>query len=106
MFEHPHLLGAGKYDGAGSIVGIEVFDSISESDLIDNCGIIIPINNISLFSNIEQQLTRFHGRIMLLLDQSIKPEESYSKRIMDLKSKGFKLAIKDLPLNNVEDYKS
>ena len=30
MFEHPHLLGAGKYDGAGSIVGIEVFDSISE----------------------------------------------------------------------------
>ena len=106
MFEHPHLLGAGKYDGAGSIVGIEVFDSISESDLIDNCSIIIPINNISLFSNIEQQLTRFHGRIMLLFDQSIKPEESYSKRILDLKGKGFKLAIKDLPLNNVEDYKT
>lgn len=106
MFEHPHLLGAGKYDGAGSIVGIEVFDSISESDLIDNCSIIIPINNISLFSNIEQQLTRFHGRIMLLLDQSIKPEDSYSKRIVDLKNKGFKLAIKDLPLANVEDYKN
>ena len=106
MFEHPHLLGAGKYDGAGSIVGIEVFDSISESDLIDNCSIIIPINNISLFSNIEQQLTRFHGRIMLLLDQSIKPEDSYSKRIVDLKNKGFKLAIKDLPLANVEDYKT
>ncbi|WP_294239985.1 EAL and HDOD domain-containing protein [Pseudobutyrivibrio sp.] len=106
MFEHPHLLGAGKYDGAGSIVGIEVFDSISESDLIDNCSIIIPINNISLFSNIEQQLTRFHGRIMLLLDQSIKPEDSYNKRIMDLKNKGFKLAIKDLPLANVEDYKT
>ncbi len=106
MFEHPHLLGAGKYDGAGSIVGIEVFDSISESDLIDNCSIIIPINNISLFSNIEQQLTRFHGRIMLLLDQSIKPEDSYNKRIVDLKNKGFKLAIKDLPLANVEDYKT
>ena len=106
MFEHPHLLGAGKYDGAGSIVGIEVFDSISESDLIDNCSIIIPINNISLFSNIEQQLTRFLGRIMLLLDQSIKPEDSYSKRIVDLKNKGFKLAIKDLPLANVEDYKT
>ena len=106
MFEHPHLLGAGKYDGAGSIIGIEVFDSISESDLIDNCSIIIPINNISLFSNIEQQLTRFHGRIMLLLDQSIKPEDSYNKRIVDLKNKGFKLAIKDLPLANVEDYKT
>ena len=106
MFEHPHLLGAGKYDGAGSIVGIEVFDSISETDLIDNCSIIIPINNISLFSNIEQQLTRFQGRIMLLLDQSIKPEDSYSKRIVDLKNKGFKLAIKDLPLANVEDYKT
>ena len=106
MFEHPHLLGAGKYDGAGSIVGIEVFDSISESDLIDNCSIIIPINNISLFSNIEQQLTRFQGRIMLLLDQSIKPEDSYNKRIVDLKNKGFKLAIKDLPLANVEDYKT
>lgn len=106
MFEHPHLLGAGKYDGAGSIVGIEVFDSISESDLVDDCNIIIPINNISLFSNIEQQLTGFDGRIMLLVDQSIKPEESYNKRLLDLKSKGFKLAIKDLPVASIEEYKT
>ncbi len=105
LFEHPHLLGAGKYDGAGSIVGIEVFESISERDLVDDCHIIIPINNISLFSNIEQQLTGFNGRIMLLVDQSIKPEESYNKRLLDLKSKGFKLAVKDLPLNSIEDYK-
>lgn len=104
MFEHPHLLGAGKYDGAGSIVGIEVFDSINEADLVDGCNIIIPINNISLFSNIEQQLTGFNGRIMLLVDQSIKPEESYNKRLLDLKSKGFKLAVKDLPIAGIEDY--
>ena len=76
LFEKPHLLGAGKYDGAGSIVGLEVFDSVSEDDLVANCSIIIPINNISLFSNIEQQLTGFDGRIVLLIDQSIKPEES------------------------------
>ena len=105
MFENPHLLGAGRYDGAGSIVGIEVFESISEDDLVANCSIIIPINNISLFANIEQQLTGFDGRIVLMMDQSIKPEESYNKRLLDLKSKGFKLAIKDLPLNNIEQYK-
>ncbi|MBE5912276.1 EAL and HDOD domain-containing protein [Pseudobutyrivibrio sp.] len=106
MFEHPHLLGAGKYDGAGSIVGIEVFDSINEDVLEDGCNIIIPINNISLFSNIEQQLSGFDNRVVLLVDQSIKPEESYNKRLLDLKSKGFKLAVKDLPVANIESYKS
>jgi EAL and modified HD-GYP domain-containing signal transduction protein len=105
MFENPHLLAAGKYDGAGSIVGIEVFESISEDDLVANCNIIIPINNISLFANIEQQLQGFDGRIILMMDQSIKPEESYNKRLLDLKSKGFKLAIKDLPLKEIEQYK-
>ncbi|SDB15723.1 EAL and modified HD-GYP domain-containing signal transduction protein [Pseudobutyrivibrio sp. YE44] len=105
MFENPHMLGAARYDGAGSIVGIEVFESVSEDDLVANCDIIIPINNISLFANIEQQLTGFDGRIVLLLDQSIKPEESYNKRLQDLKSKGFKIGIKDLPLNTIESYK-
>lgn len=105
MFENPHLLGAGKYDGAGSIVGIEVFESISEDDLADNCSVIIPINNISLFANIEQQLTGFHGRIILLIDHTIKPEESYNKRLQDLRSKGFKLALKDLALDEVDTYK-
>ena len=105
MFENPHLLGAGKYDGAGSIVGIEVFESVSEDDLVANCNIIIPINNISLFANIEQQLTGFHGRIMLLMDQSIRPEESYNKRLQDLKSKGYKLGLKDLALANINEYK-
>ncbi|MBE5912825.1 MAG: HDOD domain-containing protein [Pseudobutyrivibrio ruminis] len=105
LYEHPHLLGAGRYDGAGSIVGIEVFDSVSEDDLVANCSIMIPINNISLFSNIEQQLTGFDGRIVLLVDQTIKPEESYNKRLLDLKSKGFKLAMKDLPLASIDDFK-
>ncbi|MBO6129315.1 MAG: HDOD domain-containing protein [Pseudobutyrivibrio sp.] len=105
MYERPHLLGAGKYDGAGSIVGLEVFDSVSEDDLVANCSIIIPINNISLFSNIEQQLKGFDGRIILMIDQSIKPEESYNKRLLELKSKGFKLALKDIPLNTIEQFK-
>ena len=105
MYERPHLLIAGKYDGAGSIVGLEVFDSVSEDDLAANCSIIIPINNISLFSNIEQQLTGFDGRIILLIDQTIKPEESYNKRLQDLKSKGFKLALKDLPITSLDEFK-
>ena len=105
MYERPHLLIAGKYDGAGSIVGLEVFDSVSEDDLVANCSIIIPINNISLFSNIEQQLTGFDGRIDLLIDQTIKPEESYNKRLQDLKSKGFKLALKDLPITSLDEFK-
>ena len=104
MFENPHLLGVGKYDGAGSVVGIEVFDSISEKDLADDCSVIIPINNISLFANIEEQLKGFNGKIMLLIDQSIKPEESYNKRLMDLKNKGFKLALKDLPVEKIDEY--
>ena len=105
MFEKPHMLITGKYDGAGSVVGLEVFESVSEDDLVANCSIIIPINNISLFSNIEQQLTGFDGRIILLIDQSIKPEESYNKRLLDLKNKGFKIALKDMPLASVDEFK-
>ncbi len=40
-----------------------------------------------------------------MCDQSIKPEESYNKRLLDLKSKGFKLAMKDLPLADIDKFK-
>ena len=40
------------------------------------------------------------------MDHSIKPEDSYKKRLHDLKSKGFKLGIKDLPINSIDEYKA
>ncbi|MCR4694324.1 MAG: HDOD domain-containing protein [Pseudobutyrivibrio sp.] len=104
LFENPHLLGTGKYDGAGSVVGIEVFDSVSESDVVVGSQIIIPINNISLFANIEEQCKSFKCKVMLMIDQSIKPENSYHKRLMDLKSKGFLLALKDVVVERIADY--
>lgn len=105
LFENPHHLGSGKYDGAGNIVGIEVLNSMSVQTLPKDCSIIVPVNNISIFADIDSQFKGTKSQIMLLVDASVKPEESYIKRLNDLKEKGYKLAIHNLQVTQIESYK-
>lgn len=106
LFENPHLLGTGKYDGAGNIVGIEVLENIKIDDLSKDSDIIVPVNNISIFADINTQFKGPKNRIMLLVDSSVKPEESYSKRLQELKQQGYKLAMRNLSVTQIESYKS
>lgn len=102
---NPILLGTGQLDGAGRNPGLEVIQSIGVETLSDSREIFVPVTHISIFADIEQQCNAPHNCIVLLLDNSVKPTEEYLTRIKELKSKGYKLAIRKLAVSEFESYR-
>lgn len=102
---NPILLGTGQLDGAGRNPGLEIIQNIGVETLSDNKEIFVPITNISIFADIEQQCHAPHNRIVLLLDNTIKPTEEYITRLKELKSKNYKLAIRRLAVSEFESYR-
>lgn len=103
---NPSLLGTGQRDGAGSIQGFEVIESMGIETISREKEIFVPVNNISIFSSIEDQCKDIpKGRIVILMDNSVKPEEIYINRIKELKDAGFKLAIRKIVVQQFELYK-
>ena len=106
MLLNPSLLGTGARDGAGVINGFEVIESMGIETISEDKEIFIPVNNISIFSSIEEQCKDApKERIVLLIDNTIKPEEMYVNRIKELRDMGFKLAIKKLTVQDFEPNK-
>lgn len=106
MLLNPSLLGTGSRDGAGTIDGVEVINSVGFDTLSDDEIIFISVDNISLFLDIEEEIKDApKDRIALLMNNSVKPEEMYVNRIKELKEQGFKLAIRKLAVNDFEPYK-
>lgn len=102
---NPILLGTAQLDGAARIVGLEVVQSMGIETLSDDEEVFIPITNISIFADIENQCDAPHERVVLLIDNSIPPTEEYINRLKELKNSGFKLAIRKLAVAEFEDYR-
>ncbi len=102
---NPILLGTGQYDGATSIEGLEMIQSIGIETLSDNKEVFVPVTNISVFADIEAQCDAPHSRIVLLIDNTIPPVEMYVNRLKELKDKGYKLAIRKLAVSEFEAYR-
>lgn len=102
---NPILLGTAQLDGAARNPGLEVIQSIGIETLSDNKEIFVPVTNISIFADIENQCNAPHDRIVLLLDNSIPPTEEYLGRLRELKGKGYKLAIRKLAVAEFENYR-
>lgn len=103
---NPILLGSGYYDGAARIDGLEIVQNMGIDTLSKNCEVFIPISNISIFADIESQCDAAHGRIVLLIDNTIKPEAMYIDRIKHLKDAGYKIAMRRLPVASFEEYRA
>ncbi|MCM1049419.1 MAG: HDOD domain-containing protein [Clostridiales bacterium] len=101
---NPSLLGTGRNDGAASIAGIDIIDSMGIETLSVDCDIFVEVNNISIFSDIDSGVHASHDRLVLLIDPTIKPEEMYINRLKELKKMGYKIAIRKLPVGNFEEY--
>lgn len=101
----PTLLGTGNYDGVGQIDGLEVIENTGIETLADNTDVFVPVNNISLFADIEEQCKAPTDRIVILIDKTVQPEPDYIKRIKDLKQKGYRFAVRKLFVHDFEDYK-
>ncbi|MBO4377298.1 MAG: HDOD domain-containing protein [Lachnospiraceae bacterium] len=105
LFLNPSLAGTGYNDGAGIINGLDIIDSIGINNLVSGADVFVPVTDISLFTGIENLCKAPAERIVLLLDNSVKPEEEFIKRIKDLRSKGYKFAIRKLTIADFEPYR-
>lgn len=100
---NPSYLGPGISEGI-HVAGLDLIESMGIETLSADKEIFVEVNNISIFSNIDEQCQAPHERLILLVDHTITPEEMYIKRFRELKEKGFYLAIRKLPIEKFEEY--
>lgn len=105
-FLDPNFQGSARYDGATQIHGLEVIQSMGIETLSEDKEIFVSINNISVFTDMDEQCQAPHERIVLLMDNTIKPEEPYINRLRELKNNGYKMAMRKLDVKDFEDYRS
>lgn len=104
-FLNPSLLGTGFHDGAAYVDGLEVIQSMGVETLSEDKEVFVPVGNISIFSDINAQCDAPHERIVLLIDNTVKPEEAYIRRLKELKEDGYKLAMRKLEVAQFEAYR-
>lgn len=100
----PRLQGTSSFDGAADILAFDVIKKIGLNSLSNDKEVFVPVNNISLFADINAQCNAPHNKIILLLDNSIEPSELYINRIKDLKGDGYQFAIRKVAVQNYERY--
>lgn len=104
-FLDPMMLGTRQNDGAAVVGGLELIESIGIGTLTEDAEIFVPVTNINVFSDVGSQCSAPHERIVLLLDNTIPPVDTYINRLKELKAMKFKLAIRKLAVSDFENYK-
>ena len=106
LFFNPMLLSTGINDSVGQVDGLEVIDNVGMTTLSSDKEIFVPLNNISIFTDIAASTHAPHTRIALLIDNTVTPDEMYLKRISELKTDGFKIAMCNLKVKDFEAYRA
>ena len=104
-FLNPNLLGGAQFDGAGHVDGLEVIDNMGMETLSNDAEVFVQVSNISVFSDIENQCDAPHERVVLLLDNTVLPNDMYLDRLKALRKSGYKLAIRKLEVSQFEGYR-
>ncbi|MBP5553885.1 MAG: HDOD domain-containing protein [Lachnospiraceae bacterium] len=104
-YMNPSILGTGSLDGSGSVLGIDIVESMGLETLTDDKNVFVEVTNVSIFSNIDEQFTDAHDKLVLLFDHSVTPTDMYVDRLKELKASGYKLAIRKLQVKQFEEYK-
>lgn len=105
-FLNPNYEGGARFDGAGTVHELEVVSSMGVQTLSGGKEVFVPVNQFSIFAEISLQCTVPANKVVLLMDNTITPGEQYVKRVRDLKEQGYKLAIRKIPINEFENYRS
>lgn len=104
MFLNPLTQGTASLDGASNIPGLEIIQTMGIETLSDDCEIFVPLTNVSIFGNMQEQCQAPHGRICFLIDRTIPPVPMYVERLKELKNAGYKLAIRKLAVSEFQAY--
>ena len=104
-FLNPSRLGTGMFDGASQVEGLEVIKSMGMETVSTDKPVFVPATGISIFSDIDEQQDIPKERLVLLLDNSVLPQDVYINRLKQLKESGYKLAIRKLEVSKFESYR-
>ncbi len=104
-YTNPSILGTGWLDGAGSVLGIDIVESMGFETLTDDKTVFVEVNSVSIFADIDSQFTDSHEKLVLLFDHNVTPTDMYVDRLKALKASGYKLAIRKLAVKQFEEYK-
>ncbi len=102
---NPARQASGVNDGASRVDGLDILQRIGIDTLSPGTDVFVPVGSIAVFSDIEAQSSMMLGRLVLLFDNSITNTPDYQSRLRELKAKGYKLAIRKLPVVEFENYK-
>lgn len=105
IFTNPLLSTTEINDSIGQIDGLEIIDNVGANTLSNDKEIFVPVNSISIFTDIASKCRAPHQRIVLLMDNSLTPDDMYVKRIKELKDDGYKFAISKLKVSDFENYR-
>ncbi|MBR0090547.1 MAG: HDOD domain-containing protein [Lachnospiraceae bacterium] len=92
-------------DGAADVIGFEVIDNIGPESLPEDKEIFVELNRIALYADIEKTCNAPHERIVLVINESVGPEDDNVLRLRALKAEGFRLAIQGLQSPRFEAFK-
>jgi EAL and modified HD-GYP domain-containing signal transduction protein len=102
---NPSMLGTGQNDGATQIPGLEVIQSLGIHTLAADKELFVEVSQISIFSDIPEQCNAPHDKLVLLMNNTIKPVAMYINRLKELKQMKYKLAIRKLAVSDFEPYR-
>lgn len=105
FFLDPMMLGTRQHDGAAVIEGLELIRTMGIETLSEDKEIFVPVSNVSVFSDVEEQCDAPHERIVFLIDNTIPPVEMYINRLKELKEKQYKVAVRKLAVSDFENYR-
>lgn len=101
---NPSSIGTGANDGAGTIAGFDILNTIGLETLANDREVFVEVNHISIYSNIAEQCNVPTDRVVLLLSTRIQPTDDIVRRVTELKAQGFKLAMRKLNVSDFEAY--
>ena len=102
---NPARQASGINDGAARVEGLDILQRIGIDTLSPGTDVFVPVGSIAVFSDIESQSEAMIERLVLLFDNSVTNTPDYQERFRQLKQKGYKLAIRKLPVEEIENYK-
>ena len=101
----PASQGFGRNDGAGRVNGLEIIQSMGIDTLSPGTDVFVPVSNIAVFSDIDEQCGEQRSQLVLLFDNSVPNELMYIKRLIELKQAGYKFAARKIPIAEFEQRK-
>lgn len=104
IFLNPSGMVTGVYDGATYVQGLEVISIMGMDTISDDKEVFLPITNVSIFADIENECTQYRDRVVLLIDHTVPPVDMYINRLKELKNAGFKLALRKVHVANFQAY--